>query len=122
MTDAQPQAVKLSWSNPYAAPDVTLPDTGQVIAGADRVTLDCKAGEPPKVFIEIGSDAVVGDVQGVVHVVHEVPADPLKAVQDFLANIDDEALTAAILEDDTLAGKPFGAAALEVMQRWARGD
>lgn len=122
MTDAQPQAVKLSWANPYAAPEVTLPDTGQVISGAERVTLDYKAGEPPKIFVEIGGGAISDELQGVVHVVREVPADPFKAVLDFLGNIDDEALTAAVLEDDTLAGKPFGAAALEVLTRWARGD
>lgn len=120
MTDAQP--VKLSWPSAYAAPTVDLTESGQRIAGAPRVTLDCVKGEPPKVFVEFAGDTDVQEFEGVVHIVREVVADPLKVVQEFLANIDDEALTAAILEDDTLAGKPFGAAALEVMQRWARGD
>lgn len=120
MTDAQP--VKLSWTSAYAAPTVDLPESGQRIAGAARVTVDCVKGEPPKIFVEFTGDTDVEEFEGVVHVVREIPADPLKAVQDFLDNISGEALTSAILNDEDLASKQFGDAALEVMKRWARGD
>lgn len=120
MTDAQP--VALSWQSPYAAPTVALLDSEQTIEGADRVTVDCVKGEPPKVFVEFAGLVDVPEFAGVVHVVREVPADPLKAVQDFLDNISADALTEAVLEDDSLSGKPFGEAALDVMKRWARGD
>lgn len=120
MTDAQP--VRLSWPSPYAAPTVTLLRTEQEIEGADRVTLDCVKGEPPKIFLEFLGEAEVPDIEGVVHVVREIAADPLKAVQEFLDNIDGDALQQAVLEDDGLAAQPFGGAALEVMKRWARGD
>lgn len=116
-----PRELLVTWAGPYAPPVVHLGEIA--LPEGRRVTIDCAPGSPPSVYVEYDTvPPEVLEMTGLVHIVREVPADPFKAVLDFLGNIDDEALTAAVLEDDTLAGKPFGAAALEVLTRWARGD
>lgn len=120
MTAAQP--VKIAWASPFKAPTVLV--AGQLITDAERVVLDCTAGEPPKVFVEFGQQAVEDiEVEGVVHLVRQVPADPLKIVAEFLENIDAVVLQAAVLEGADLDGQTnFAGAALEQLKAWARGD
>jgi hypothetical protein len=119
MTDSQP--VQIAFGRPWRAPTVQMGD--RLITEATRVSVDCPTGEAPKIVLEFdGQDIDSLNLEGVVYVVREQPADPLSSVVEFLNNIDPDALTETILADDSLAGKPFGEAALDIMKRWASGD
>lgn len=119
----EPQSVRIAWGSPYKAPTVQLA-SGQLIADAKRVAVDCVPGAAPKVYLEFEPDAVQEmQLEGVVIVEREVPADPFKAVQEFLSNLDPGELDKAVLEYMAVPGaETFGQAALEVLGRWARGD
>lgn len=121
MTDPQP--VRIAWASPYKAPTVLVGAT--LIADATRVTVDCAAGEPPKIFLEF-SEQPVEDLQleGVVHVVKEVAADPIAVVSAFLEDIDPAELDRAVLAAMEMSSglETYGQAALQVLGGWARGD
>lgn len=124
---ADPQPVRIAWRSPFLAPSVLIGDAEheQLITDASRVSVDCEAGQPPKVFLEFDAPAGVEDLvlEGVVHVIREIPADPLLAVQEFLANLDADELNKAVL--GVLEFGPeenFSEAALKVLRGWASGD
>jgi hypothetical protein len=124
MTDkAEAQPVTIAWRNPFKAPTVQLGEN--LITDASRVTVDCQTGGAPKIFLEFEGKPVE-DLQfdGVVHIVREVAADPLKVVDDFLAELDGSELQRAVLESLELGDgeQTFGDAALKVLRGWARGD
>jgi hypothetical protein len=122
MSTPETQPVTIAWRNPFKAPTVLLGEN--LITDASRVTVDCEPGSPPKVFLEF-EDRAVEDLQfdAVVHVVREVPADPLKIMSDFLENIDPGELDRCVLEAmDMGSPQQFGAVALEILKGWARGD
>lgn len=121
-TQPEPQPITLTWVSPFRPPLVKL--AVMEVPGADRVTLDCEAGQAPKVFLEFGGEVPpdVLELEGVVHVVREIPADPLKAVQDFLAAIDADELDKAVLEVLEFGPEErFSTAALKVLRGWASG-
>lgn len=127
--EGTPQPVRIAWRSPYLAPTVLLGGDEQtprhLITDATRVTVDCEAGVPPKIFLEFANQPAVEDldIEGVVYVVKETSADPLLAVQEFLDNIDADELNKAVLnllEFGTVEN--FSEAALQVMRGWARGD
>jgi hypothetical protein len=122
MTTPEAQPVLIAWRNPFKAPTVQLGEN--LITDASRVTVDCQAGGPPKIFLEFEGKPVEDlQLDGVVHVVREVAADPLKIVDEFLSNIDPPELQRAVLESMELGGpETFGEAALAVLRKWARGD
>lgn len=119
--------VRLAWSSPFKAPSVLLGDADneQLIADATRVVVDCPAGEAPKIFLEFADQPGVEDLQleGVVHIVREIAADPLLAVQEFLDAIDANELNKATLQVMEFGPEDqFADAALRVLRGWARGD
>lgn len=121
-----PQPVHIAWGSPFKAPSVLIGDAEheQLITDASRVSVDCVAGEAPKVFLEFG-DRPVEDLhlEGVVHVVREIPADPLLVVQEFLANLDADELNKAVLTVLEFGPEEnFSEAALRVLRGWASGD
>jgi hypothetical protein len=120
MTDAQ--LVKIAWASPYKAPTVLIGAT--LVTDASRVTVDCVAGEPPKIFLEFAEQPVEDlNLEGVVHVVKEVAADPLEAVGEFLDAIDPAELDRCVLAAMEMGGpQTYGAATVEAMKGWARGD
>jgi hypothetical protein len=118
---AEPQPVRIAWGSPFKAPSVLV--GGTLITEASRVTVDCSTGSAPRVFLEF--DEQVEDLQldGVVHIVKEIPSDPLLAVQEFLDNIDADELNKAVLSVLEFGPEEtFPEAALKVMRGWARGD
>ena len=121
-TEPEVQPVVIAWRNPYKAPTVQLGEN--LVTDASRVTVDCQAGGPPKIFLEFEGKPVEDlHLEGVVHIVRETVADPIEVVSGFLENIDSDQLDQAVLEAMELGGPgTYGAAALEVMKRWARGD
>lgn len=120
--------VRLAWASPYKAPSVFLGvgEDEQIITEASRVTVDCVAGEAPKIYLEFPGDQGVEDVklEGVVHIVREVAADPMEVVAGFLADLDGEELDKAVLESMSMGDgtETYGQVALQVLGRWARGD
>lgn len=121
MTDTQP--VRIAGSSPFKAPTVTLSDD-TVISNASRVSVDFTPGTAPRVFLEFENEQVEDlELEGVVYVTKEIPADPLKAVQEFLENIDADELNRAVLTELEMGTEEqFAQAALKVMRGWARGD
>ena len=118
----QPQPISIAFGSPYKAPTIQLPN-GQLITDATRVVVDCKTGEAPKVFLEF-EGVEVSDLQmeGVVSVIREVPADPFEGMQLFLSEIDPAALEKATLEVQAMGGpQSFGEAAVHVLKEWAGG-
>lgn len=117
-----PQPIRIAWGNPFKAPSVLVGE--QLITEATRVSIDCTTGEAPKIFLEFGDQQVEDLVlEGVVHVVREIPADPLLAVQEFLDALDGDELNKAVLSDLEFGGsETFSEAALKVLRGWARGD
>ncbi len=127
--EGTPQPVRIAWRSPYLAPTVLLGGDDQtprhLITDATRVSVDCVAGEAPKVILEFADQPGVEDLalEGVVYITREIPADPLLAVQEFLGNIDADELNKAVLHDLEFGGSDsFAEAALETMRGWARGD
>lgn len=117
-----PQPVRIAWGNPFKAPSVLVGE--QLITEATRVSIDCTTGEAPKIFLEFG-DQQVEDLalEGVVHIVREIPADPLLSVQEFLDALDADELNKAVLLDMEFGeSETFSEAALKVLRGWARGD
>jgi len=124
--NAEPQPIRIAWGSPYKAPSVLIggAEHEQLITDATRVSVDCTSGQAPKVFLEFG-DQPVEDLalEGVVHVVREVPADPFLAVQEFLGAIDANELNKAVLSVLEFGPEEnFADAALTVLRGWARGD
>lgn len=122
MTTAESQPVRVAWRSPYKAPSVLIGE--ELITDATRVSIDCIAGEAPKVILEF-ADQPVEDLalEGVVYVVREIPADPLLAVQEFLGALDADELNKAVLNEMEFGGtETFSEAALKVLRGWARGD
>lgn len=117
-----PQPVRIAWGNPFKAPSVLVGE--QLITEATRVSIDCTTGEAPKIFLEFGDQQVEDLVlEGVVHVVREIPADPLLAVQEFLDSLDGDELNKAVLSVLEFGPEEtFSEAALKVLRGWARGD
>lgn len=121
--NTEPQPVHIAWGNPFKAPSILLAND-QLITDATRVSVDCTAGEAPKVFLEFG-DRPVDDLElvGVVHVVREVPADPFEAIRDFVGALDADELNKAVLHEMEFSGaETFSEAALTVLRGWANGD
>lgn len=118
----EPQSVKIAWGSPFKAPTVLMGE--QLITQASRVTLDCETGQAPKIFLEFDDQSVEPlTLEGVVHVVREVPADPIAPVVEFLSNISGDELDRCVLEAMGMGGsQKFGDVALEIMKGWARGD
>lgn len=124
MSTQEPIPVRIAWGSPFKAPSVLLgvPEQEQLITDASRVTVDCRSGEVPKVFLEF--DTPVEDLQfeGVVTVIREQVADPLEVMRSFLEDIDPSELEKATLEIQEMGGpQGFGEAALEVLKRWTSG-
>lgn len=119
MTTTQP--VKIAWVSPYAAPTVLIGEN--LIADASRVTVDCESGGAPKIFLEFEGKPVEDlQLEGVVHVVREVPADPIEIITGFLSQLDPTELERAVLESQGMGGpQSFGEAALAVLRGWASG-
>jgi hypothetical protein len=117
-----PQPVRIAWGSPFKAPSVLVGE--QLITEATRVTVDCQTGGAPKIFLEFEGQQVEDlQLEGVVHIVREIPADPLLAVQEFLDNLDADELNKAVLSDLEFGGsETFSEAALKVLRGWARGD
>lgn len=115
------QPVKIAWVSPYAAPTVLIGEN--LITDASRVTVDCESGGAPKIFLEFEGKAVEDlQLEGVVHVVREVPADPIAIVVDFLSQLDPSELERAVLEAQEMGGpQSFGEAALLILKGWASG-
>ena len=122
----EPQPVRIAWGSPYKAPSVLVGDAEheQLITDASRVTVDCSAGSAPRVFLEFeGREVEELALEGVVYVTREIPADPLVAVQEFLANLDADELNKAVLSVLEFGPEEtFSEAALKVMRGWASGD
>lgn len=121
-TEGLPQPVRIAWRSPFKIPTVLLGD--QLITDASRVVVDCETGGAPKIFLEFEGQQVEDlQLDGVVHVVREIPADPLLAVQEFLDALDGDELNKAVLSDLEFGGsETFSEAALKVLRGWARGD
>lgn len=113
--------VKIAWGSPFKAPSVLVGE--QLVADATRVTLDCKTGQAPEIFLEFEGQQVEDlELEGVVHVVREVPADPIAIVVDFLSELDPTELDRAVLQAQEMGGpQGFGEAALAVLKGWASG-
>lgn len=128
--EGTPQPVRIAWRSPYLAPTVLLGGDDQtprhLITEATRVTVDCEAGTPPKIYLEFANQPSVEDLdlEGVVYVTREIPADPLLAVQEFLDALDPDEMNKAVLElmEFSLEEESFASAALKVLRGWARGD
>lgn len=115
------QPVKIAWVSPYAAPTVLIGEN--LITDASRVTVDCESGGAPKIFMEFEGKPVEDlQLDGVVYVVREVPADPIAIMVDFLSQIDPAELDRAVLAAQEMGGpQGFGETALAVLKGWASG-
>lgn len=123
MTDSAPEAqpVSIAWRNPFKAPTVQFGEN--LITDASRVTLDCQAGGPPKIFLEFDGKPVQDlQLDGVVHIVREIPADPLAAIQEFLDALDPAELQRGTMDEMEAGAETFGEGALRLLRKWARGD
>jgi hypothetical protein len=122
MGNAEVQPINIAFGRAYKAPTVLV--GGQMITDATRVTVDCENGKAPKVFLELEPEAVDAlELDGVVHIIREVPADPIKVTLAFLEPLDPAELDRCVLETMGLGGvTTYGEAALEVLRGWARGD
>jgi len=90
-----------------------------------RVSYDHRAGSLPQVFLELAAQAAPASIEcdAVVHVVQEVVQDQAAATLAFLEPIDPDELDRSVLAAMELGGpQTYGAAFLEVVRGWARGD
>ena len=120
-----PQPVRIAWGSPYKAPSVLVgpPDSEQLITDASRVTVDCPAGQAPKIFLEFDQEVEDIALEGVVYIVKEQVGDPLQILAGWLEDLSPIELERATLELQTSGGpQTFGEAVLEVLKRWARGQ
>lgn len=106
----------------------TVEVDGQDVSGlVSRVSFDHRAGEFPRVFLELtkGTPVEAIECEAIVSVADEAPdlAVLQQAVADWLAPLDPEELERASLEAMEMDGpQRFGEAALLVLGRWARGE
>lgn len=87
-----------------------------------RVTVDIKGGAFPAVFLELATQVPIDAIEcdAVITVTQTVEQDPGIAVLEFFALLDPEELDREVLESFELGGpKSYGAAAFEVIKRWA---
>jgi hypothetical protein len=115
------QPVKIAWVSPYAAPTVLIGEN--LITDASRVVVDCESGGAPKIFLEFEGKPVEDlQLEGVVHVVREVPADPIAIVVDFLSQLDPSELDRSVLQAQEMGGpQGFGETVLQILKGWASG-
>lgn len=102
-----------------------LVDGHDVSNHVTRVSFDQRGGQLPEVFLELSPRSKPDDIEceAVVHVVREVPEDAAAATARFLEAIDADELDRCVLATMELDGpQTYGAACLEVMRAWARGD
>lgn len=118
----QPQPISIAWGSPFKAPTIQLPN-GQLITDATRVVVDCETGKPPKVFLEFeGLEVSDFQIDGVVSVIRETPADPFEGMRLFLSEIDPQELERATLAVQEMGGPVgFGEAAIQVLREWTSG-